>query len=182
MNDQIKSLEKQIYSLTEDLFKARAAAEPESVENYAFTTAEGEKTLADFFGDRDELILIHNMGKSCSYCTMWADLLEGSRRHLETRCAIVLISPDDSETQAKLAQARGWTFPMATDTDRRFTTEMGYLKEDKYWGPGCSTFRKQDDGSIVRTGTSFFGPGDAFCPPWHFFSLLGIQDGEWEPH
>jgi hypothetical protein len=78
--------------------------------------------------------------------------------------------------------ARGWTYPMATDATKEFTSAMGFWNEKEGWWPGCSTFRRNADGSIVRTGRAIFGPGDAFCPPWHFFSLLGIQEGDWEPH
>lgn len=182
MNDQIKELEKKIEELTNELFAARAAAEPEAVGEFTFRTAEGEETLADLFGDKTELVLVHNMGKSCSYCTMWADCLEGSKGHIESRCALVMVTPDDPETQAKMAKAREWTYRLVTDETKDFTSAMGFWNETEGWWPAVSTFRKNPDGSIVRTGRAIYGPGDAFCPPWHFFSLLGIQDGDWAPH
>lgn len=182
MNEQIRNLEKQIDELTTELFKARKAATPEAVGEFQFETAAGPASLASLFGDRDELILVHNMGKSCPYCTMWADCLEGSKKHLESRCALVMVSPDPPEIQEKLAGARGWTYRMVQDATREFTSAMGYWNEKDGWWPGVSTFRRQADGSIVRTGRATYGPGDPFCPPWHFFSLLGIEDGDWEPH
>jgi predicted dithiol-disulfide oxidoreductase (DUF899 family) len=180
MNPQIQALEKQIGELTEQLFEERAKAEPMAVGSFMFETANGPTSLSDLFGGKAKLVLIHNMGKSCPYCTMWADSLEGSKRHIESQCALVLVSPDPSDVQAKLAAARGWTFRMVTDAAKEFSSAMGYWTESDGWWPGVSTFRK-NEGSIVRTGKAIFGPGDAFCPPWHFLSLLGIRDGEWSP-
>ncbi|TVS08776.1 MAG: DUF899 domain-containing protein, partial [Phycisphaerales bacterium] len=45
----------------------------EPVGEYAFTTSDGEVSLADLFAGKRDLLIIHNMGKRCSYCTMWAD-------------------------------------------------------------------------------------------------------------
>ncbi len=182
MNDHILQLEKQIETLTEQLFAARAAATPEVVGDFAFETAAGSVTLAELFGDKAELVLVHNMGVSCSYCTMWADCLESTRRHIESRCALVMVTPDSAEVQAKVASARGWSFRMVTDATREFSSVMGYWSEADGWWPGVSTFRLGADGSIVRTGKAVYGPGDAFCSPWHFFSLLGIRDGDWSPN
>jgi predicted dithiol-disulfide oxidoreductase (DUF899 family) len=181
MNDEVLRLEKEIEALTEQLFAARAAATAEAVGSFVFETAAGPVSLAELFGDRDELVLVHNMGVSCSYCTMWADCLESTRRHIESRCALVMVTPDSAEVQAKVASERGWSCRMVTDATREFSAAMGYWSEADGWWPGVSTFRRGAGGSVVRTGKAVFGPGDAFCSPWHFFSLLGIRDGDWSP-
>jgi hypothetical protein len=49
-----------------------------------------------------------------------------------------------------------------------------------YW-PGISAFHREPDGTIVRTGKDFFGPGDDYCPPWRMFDLLHGGSGNWEP-
>jgi predicted dithiol-disulfide oxidoreductase (DUF899 family) len=181
MNEEIEALEKEMVELSERIFAARARAEPELFSDFTFETAVGTQSLTELFGDKSELVLIHNMGKTCPYCTMWADNLEGSKRHIESRCALVLVSPDPADVQAKLAAARGWTFRMATDATKEFTSAMGFWSEGEGWWPGVSTFRKNDDGTIVRTGKAIFGPGDSFCPAWHFFRLLGIGESDWTP-
>ena len=48
-----------------------------------------EATLSSLFGDRGGLIVVHNMGRDCSYCTMWADGFTGLLPHLESRAAFV---------------------------------------------------------------------------------------------
>ena len=177
----LQELEKQLYQLKLDIDKARKAQGPETLAKpYTLNTPEGQKQLADLFGDKDELVLIHNMGESCSYCTMWADTLQSSLPYLRTRAQVVLVSPDDPNRQSEIAKERGWDFPMLQDVDKEFTTDMGFNSAHGVM-PGASTFKKQPDGTVVRTGKTFFGPLDDFNPVWHFWSLLGTPEGEWHP-
>ncbi len=181
MHARLRELEKQYYDLAQELFKERAKFEPELVEDYSLVSAEGLVALSELFGDKTELIVSHNMGDFCSYCTMWADCLEGSKKHLETRCSLVMVTSDPPDVFCRNAAERGWTYRILQDQSKDFTTAMGFYREGDGWGPGVSTFRRNPDGSIVRTGWAFYGPGDAFCPPWHYFSLLGIGEEDWSP-
>jgi predicted dithiol-disulfide oxidoreductase (DUF899 family) len=181
MTDQITALEKQIDELNEELFKLRAAAPAQPVEDFTFQSESGPVKLSELFGDKNELILIHNMGRGCDYCTMWADGFESMRRHLESRAAFVLVSPQTPDKQAEVRAERGWTYRMVQDADKEFTKAMGFLTDKEGWWPGTSVFVKNADGTISRTGKAIFGPGDAFCAPWHFFSLLPGGAGDWEP-
>lgn len=181
MNERIQELEQRMYKLAQELFAERAKAEPEPVSDYSFASTNGSVTLSELFGDKTELIISHNMGSFCSYCTMWADCLEGSKKIIETRCALVMVTSDQPAVFAPIAEKRGWTFTIVCDEDKQFTETMGFWTKEHGWGPGASTFRKNEDGSIVRTGWTMYGPGDAFCPPWHYFSLLGISEDHWSP-
>lgn len=181
MNARLRELEKQFYDLAQELFAERAKSEPEAVLDYSLLSPEGAISLSELFGDKTELIVSHNMGEFCSYCTMWADCLEGSRKHLETRCALVMVTSDPPEVFQRNAAERGWTYRILQDESKEFTAAMGFWNEEHGWGPGVSTFRKNPDGTIVRTGWTEYGPGDAFCPPWHYFSLPGITEDDWSP-
>lgn len=182
MTSRIQELEAQIEQLKQELSKARRETKPERVSDYTFQSSEGDISLSKLFGERQDLLVIHNMGKSCNYCTMWADLLPCQLRHLERRAAVVVISPDAPETQRAFAAERGWTMRMVSDQGGQFTPDMGFKTDtDGYW-PGVSAFHKESDGTIVRTGKAVFGPGDDFCPPWHFFDLLQGGAGDWEPN
>ena len=181
MNDRIKELEKQMYDLSQELIAEREKAVPQPVENFHFETAEGPVSLSSLFGDKKELIVIHNMGKTCNYCSLWAETLQSTIPFVETRAAYVLVNPNSPAEQKEFAASRGWKFPMVTDATGEFTKAMGYLTDDGHWGPGCSAFVRNDDGSISRTGTTEFGPGDAFAPIWHFWSLLPGHYESWEP-
>jgi len=154
---------------------------PEAVKDYELTDWSGRSVkLGELFNDKDELILIHNMGKSCAYCTLWADGFIGITKHLEDRAAFVLTSPDDPETQRQFARDRGWTFRMLSTKGTTFKRDMGFEPEPGQVWPGVSVFRKDNSGQIFHVSKAFFGPGDAFCSVWHFLELLP-SDVEWEP-
>ena len=130
------------------------------------------------------MILVHNMGKSCSYCTLWADGLNGLTDHLLDRAAFGLTSPDEPEVLRDFAQGRGWRFPVASIAGTRLAHDLGFYMEDSvegepagYW-PGVSALKKIDTG-IVRTRWSFFGPGDDFCAMWPLSELL--PPSKWQP-
>jgi predicted dithiol-disulfide oxidoreductase (DUF899 family) len=174
-------LESRIQQLQSELAELRAARPAEEVPDYAFRLPGGARTtLSALFGKRDRLVLIHNMGRSCPFCTMWADGFNGLLPHLRDGAAFVVSSPDDPETQRAFAASRGWTFPMVS-APREFIAEMGFVDPEEGLMPGVSTFVREGDGRIVRTGRAEFGPGDAFCPVWHFWELFPGGAGEWEP-
>ncbi len=183
MNDEITMLEKQIHELKCRLTKARRAAEPQDVRDHELVDAQsGEAVhLSDLFGDKEDLIVVHNMGRKCSYCTLWADGFNGLADHLNDRAAFVLCSADDAPTAKKFAESRGWAFRVVSGADSPFAQAMGFEPEPgKVW-PGVSAFRKRPDGSIVRTGKTTLGPGDDYCSAWHLFDLLEGGVGEWAP-
>lgn len=137
--------------------------------------------LSDLFGESKDLIVIHNMGISCSYCTLWADGFNGVREHLENRAAFVVISPDTPEVQQELAKSRGWTFRMASaeGTDFNRAADVESAKGNPI--PAVSTFCKDENGQIFRVGRAEIGPGDPFCGVWHLLDLLPDGPNGWEP-
>ncbi len=169
----------QIASLRNEMRKTQAAVEPEPVENYAFATQDGPIRLADLFGDKDTLFVIHNMGASCRFCTLWADGFNGVLPHLESRAAFVVSSPDAPDKQQKFKDSRGWKFRMVSHQGSNFAADMGYRTE-KGFQPGVSVFRKQN-GKIVRVSDQELGPYDDFCSVWHFFDMMPEGAGDWAP-
>lgn len=168
----------QIAALREKMREARAAAEPEAVADYAFATPKGEVRLSELFGDKSELILIHNMGSSCPSCTMWADGFNGVYPELADRAAFVVSSPEPPAIQERFAASRGWRFPMVSHKGTSFAADMGYRTAEGGWLPGVSVFRR-DNGRIVRIADTRFAPGDDFCVVWHLFDLLPDGAGGW---
>jgi predicted dithiol-disulfide oxidoreductase (DUF899 family) len=154
----------------------------ETFEDFALKDWEGrEVRLSELFGDRQDLLVVHNMGSSCPYCTMWADGFNGVLPHLENRAAFAVVSPNSPESQKKFAQGRGWEFRMLSAEGSEFTRRAGYETEESGALPGVSAFRKDDDGTIRRVGHSPFGPGDDYCGVWHLFDLFEEGAGGWEP-
>ena len=151
----------------------------EEVQNYEFTDFNDKKTsLMELFGEKNDLILIHNMGSSCAYCTMWADGFNGILPHLKNRASFVISSPDDSKTQKKFAITRGWNFQMISTKGTSFTKDMGFEK-DGIPQPGVSVFFK-DGNKIIRVGRDDFEPGDNYCATFPLFDLLKDGTGNWQ--
>lgn len=178
---QIGELQQEWLKLGERITELRRQRPAEPVRDYTLRRSDGSDVkLSELFGDKSDLLVIHNMGRSCPYCTLWADGFNGVAKHLQNRAGFAVISPDDPETQARFAADRGWTFPLCSAQGTTFIEDMGYLKEEGYW-PGVSAFRKNEDGSIVRVARDYLGPGDAYCSVWHLFDLLPDGPNGWEP-
>lgn len=159
-----------------------ASTPGEPVSGYTLTLADGSAaTLASLFAGHTDLLIIHNMGRRCRYCSMWADGFIGLARHIERRCAFVLTSPDPAPVLAAFAKDRGWPFRCASIAGTSFAHDLGFEPTPGTYWPGASGFRLQDDGSVVRTGCARFGPGDDFCAAWPLFNLLRGGPAAFEP-
>lgn len=167
----------EIAALREKMREMQAAVEPEEVPDYLLTGATGPVRLSELFGDKDTLFVIHNMGRSCPNCTMWADGFNGVIAHLENRAAFVVTSPDDLETQAAFAQSRGWRFRMVSHQGTDFAADMGY-RSNEGWLPGVSVFKK-DGNRILRVSDQRLSPGDDLCTVWHFFDMIPEGPAGW---
>tara|TARA_R110000782_G_scaffold39714_1_gene92086 strand:+ start:3808 stop:4353 length:546 start_codon:yes stop_codon:yes gene_type:complete len=180
MNDTIAALEQEVSDAKARLREARRAAEPEPVEDWPLARLDGTPVrLSDLFGDHDELLVVHNMGGSCSYCSLWADGFSGLAPQFKTRCGFVLCSDDPPAVAAQIKADRAWHFRVVSGHGSGFAAAMGYRAGDGKPWPGVSAFKRGPDGSIVRTGHAPFGPGDDFCAVWPMLDLLPARD--WHP-
>ncbi|MEO8512495.1 MAG: DUF899 family protein [Ignavibacteria bacterium] len=147
------------------------------VDDYTLKDRDGKDVkLSEMFGDKENLVLIHNMGKSCSYCTLWADGFSGVTYFMEKKAAFVVVSPDAPEVQKEFAESRGWKFKMYSGAGSSFIKDMGYYTDAGSYWPGVSVFHKGGSGKITRISKDFFGPGDFYSSPWHFFDLLPQEE------
>jgi predicted dithiol-disulfide oxidoreductase (DUF899 family) len=185
LSKQVGALEQDLLKKQAELAKLRKKMPQEEVPDYTLKGPSSKSIkLSQLFGDKEDLIVIHNMGTSCSYCTMWADGINGVVQHLQDRAGLVLVSPDSPKVQGEFAKQRGWKFKMVSDEGSSFSKDLNFAVEKDgktYAHPGVSTFHKKPDGTIVRIAKAPFGPGDAFCSPWHFFDLLAKGVNGWEP-
>lgn len=178
--DKLKEYRAQIADLRKKMRALQADREPEAVQDYAFETASGPVRLSALFGDRDDLIMIHNMGRACAYCTLWADGFNGIYHHLIDRAAFMVSSPDEPAVQAAFAESRGWRFPMVSHRNTTFAADMGYRSSDGRWMPGVSVF-KRERLQIVRVADAGFQPNDDFCTMWHILDLFPEGSAGWVP-
>ncbi|MCC6865817.1 MAG: DUF899 family protein [Ignavibacteria bacterium] len=170
---KLNKLHEEIIELRKKYIKLTSKISRMDVEDYIFKDREGnDKKLSEMFGDKEHLIIIHNMGKSCSYCTLWADGFSGVSYFIEKKTSFALISPDAPEVQKDFSASRGWKFNMYSATANTFIKDMGYYNEKDGYLPGASVFRKNSDGKITRVSKDYFGPGDFYASPFHFFDLV----------
>jgi predicted dithiol-disulfide oxidoreductase (DUF899 family) len=177
VNSRLADYRRQITAIREKMRDTLATVEPQEVQDYELLNIDGPVRLSELFGSHEDLIVIHNMGVSCSYCTLWADGYNGVHQHVVSRAAFVVSSPDEPPVQKKFADSRGWRFPMVSHAGTRFATDMGYVSAKGGWLPGVSVF-KRHAAQIVRVSDTGFSPGDDFCVLWHFFDLLPGGVGE----
>lgn len=177
---KLEAKRKHITQLRQEMRELTKTVEPESIKDYQLESTQGPVKLSTFFGDRTDLIVIHNMGTSCSYCTMWADGFNGIFDHLNARAAFVVVSPDPPATQTKFAAGRGWRFPMASHMGGEFAKDMGYWSQERGWQPGVSAFRRNGD-KLLRVSDTALGPYDDFNAAWHLFDMFPDGKADWCP-
>ncbi len=181
--------EQELLVLSDELMKLREKAAElrrkigsQEVPDYELTGTSGEKVrLSQMFGERSELILIHNMGRSCRYCTLWADGINGFTKHFESRAAFCVTTPDEPDILRRFAMERGWMFKIYSTQGTTFKKDIGFADDEGNPLPGVSIFQKTPEGKIIHVTKDYFGPGDDYCSIWHFFDLLPTSNDNWEP-
>lgn len=151
-----------------------------AVTDYALVGPGGKKVkLSQAFGKHEFMVLVHNMGKSCPYCTLWADSFNSIWRHVEqgvpgmkANAAFVVVSPDDQVTQQKFARSRKWAFRMLSAKGTKLFGDLGFADEKGNPWPGVSILRRKGR-KITRVAKDFFGPGDRYNAIFSFFALMG---------
>jgi predicted dithiol-disulfide oxidoreductase (DUF899 family) len=179
---EISKAEKALQEARKKVSDLRRKMGHKMVPDYTLKDPEGHSvTLSSLFGTKDDLIIIHNMGRSCPYCTLWADGLMGFKKHLENRAGFALVSHDRPSVLREFASGRGWNFKYLSNDGGPFTKDMGFQDEKGNPQPGVSTFHREPNGTIKRISHAFFGPGDDFCSIWHMFDMLKDGPNGWEP-
>jgi predicted dithiol-disulfide oxidoreductase (DUF899 family) len=176
----------EIAALQDEMRGLQAKVEPQIVQDYVLEGWDGPVRLSELFGDKRDLIVIHNMGTGCTSCTMWADGFNGVYDHLASRAAFVVSSPNPVEVQKTFAKGRGWRFLMVSHAGTSFAEDLGYRRPGQGadahggWWPGVSVFRRDGD-KLVRVSDTELGPMDSFCLVYHLFALVPDSDPNWSP-
>ncbi|SHG19654.1 Predicted dithiol-disulfide oxidoreductase, DUF899 family [Microbulbifer donghaiensis] len=177
--DAIQQTEKQIFELMQKLSELRKQHRGDAVPNYTFKSLDGEVSLLELFADRERLLLIHNMGQGCRYCTLWADGFNGFVPHLESAMSIVLVSKDAPDVQRQFANSRGWRFRLASHGGGDYIREQTVLPGEGNM-PGAVVYERDGD-TIYRKNSCVFGPGDIYCSMWSLLGLAGLGEADWTP-
>lgn len=172
-NDPV-AVEERINELILQLNELRRKAEPVEVEDYKFRTSEGETSLSELFGDDSQLLVIHNMGKRCTYCMLYADGIHGFLPHLESNLGVVLVTGEEPEVQAKFAASRGWKFRLASHK------ELPYGEVADENAAGAVVYEKKEGKIFMKNECGFF-QDDLYGAVWSFLGLAGISPDDWSP-
>ena len=129
---RLAAVEDEIARAREVLAEARRALPAVRVEGtYRFVTPVGPAGLADLFGGRRQLVVVHLMygpqaGDLCAGCAVVADGIAGLR-HLASRdTTLVAVSRAPAALLEAARVARGWAFPWVHCPDG-FARAAGFL-------------------------------------------------------
>lgn len=179
MPSEIQEVEAQILTLTKRLAELRAENPGDEISNYTFETLNGKTTLLELFGGQKRLLVIHNMGQGCRYCTLWGDGLNGFVPHIESAMGLVLVSKDVPEVQRRFANSRGWRFQLASHGGGDYIKEQTVMEGANNM-PGAVVYERRGD-SIYRKNSCVFGPGDLYCSIWPLLGMAGMNETNWTP-
>lgn len=179
---EIAALEQQIFELNMQLHELYKRTPPSStvpIAHYRFETCDGPVSLLDLFGNHERLLVIHNMGQGCRFCTLWGDGFNGFVPHLESALSFVMVSKDSPEVQRNFANSRGWRFRLASHAGSSYITEQSTQAGSTNM-PGAVVYERRGN-DIFRLRSCVFGPGDQYCSMWSLLGLAGLGEAEWSP-
>jgi predicted dithiol-disulfide oxidoreductase (DUF899 family) len=134
---QLLIREKEYTRLGDDIARQRRELPWVPLEKeYRFDTQDGERTLAELFDGRAQLIVYHfmfgpNYTAGCATCSSTADSFNGVLPHLEARdITMICISHAPLEKLLAYRQRMGWTFNWASSHESDFKFDFGVSVAD----------------------------------------------------
>jgi predicted dithiol-disulfide oxidoreductase (DUF899 family) len=148
---------------------------------YRFQTMDGEKTLADLFGGRNQLIVYHFMlgpdwEAGCPGCSFLSDHIDGALPHLNHHdVSWVAVSRAPLVKIEAYKKRMGWRFPWVSSSggDFNYDFHVSFTPEEIARGtvnynfaeqalhdtntesPGLSAFYKDGHGAVFHTYSSY---------------------------
>jgi predicted dithiol-disulfide oxidoreductase (DUF899 family) len=188
--------EKELTRLSDQIARERRALPWVHLEkNYLFDTLEGQRSLADLFDSRRQLLMQHFMfgpgwGQGCESCSYMADHTDPTIAHLAQRdVAFVAVSSAPLLEIERFRRRMGWQFSWVsshgTDFNRNFGVsftpdEMASGKADYNFGgapageemPGVSAFYRNEAGDVFHTYSTY---GRGVEVMMHTYQLLDLM-------
>ena len=115
-------------------------------EKYVFKSCHGERTLADLFDGKSQLLVYLFMlgpgwGEGCPSCSFWADQFCALKYHLPQRdVAFKLISRAPLEEIEAYRNRLGWDLDWVSSNGSDFNLDFDVSKGDDDESPGISIF------------------------------------------
>jgi predicted dithiol-disulfide oxidoreductase (DUF899 family) len=147
---------------------------------YTFDTPHGERTLAELFGPRSQLMVYHFMlgpdwEEGCVGCSLLSDHIDGMLPHLEHHdLSYVAVSRAPLAKIEAFKQRMGWQFPWVSShgSDFNFDYHVSFSEADKARGKVLYNYAEQEYVSDELPGVSAFyrdGRGEVY----HTYSTYG---------
>src|SRR5205823_3111088 len=140
--DELLKEEKELTRRGDELARKRRELPWVAVEkDYRFETGDGEKTLADLFDGRSQLVVYHFMfGPSweagCPVCSSIADTLAPQAAHLKARDATLLLaSRAPVEKLVGYRDRMGWDVDWVSSGGSDFNRDLGFLNTEEELKP-----------------------------------------------
>ena len=129
--------EKELTRLGDDIAQERRELPWVLLETeYRFDTQDGERTLAELFDGRAQLIVYHfmfgpNYAAGCTTCSSTADSFNGVLPHLEARdITMICVSHAPLEKLLDYRRRMGWSFDWASSHGSDFNFDFGVSVAD----------------------------------------------------
>src|SRR5687767_11321306 len=136
--EQLLVREKEYTRLGDELARQRRELPWVPVDtDYRFDTEDGQKTLAELFDGRSQLLLYHFMfGSSyeagCPTCSSMVDGFDGLLPHLHARdVTFVLVSQAPLEKLQPYKRRMGWTIPWVSSAGTGFNLDLGFSRGEE---------------------------------------------------
>ena len=165
-------------------------------QDYRFETLKGEKTLAELFDDKGQLIVQHfmlgeNWDEGCPSCSFWADGFNGTTDHLAHRdAAFISVSNAPLAKIEAYRKRMGWDFDWVSSLGSDFNHDyhVSFTPEEMKSGkvdynfrettfpseeaPGISIFAKDDSGQVYHTYSCYSRGLDNMNVAYQYLDLL----------
>jgi len=163
---------------------------------YVFTTPDGERTLAELFDGRSQLIVYHFMmgpewSEGCPSCSLVADHIDGSLVHLAQRDVTLLAVSRAPLPQIDAFKRRmGWRFQWVSSyaNDFNWDYHVSFTKDEMasrrmYYNyemsefpadeaPGASVFYRNAAGEVFHTYSTYARGGDPLIGAYSYLDLV----------
>jgi predicted dithiol-disulfide oxidoreductase (DUF899 family) len=170
--------EKELNRLRDELAAERRALPWVRIDaDYRFQTPDGEKTLAQLFDGKSQLIVYHFMlgadaADPCKSCSFWAEQYDAARVHLPHRDVnLIAVSLAPLAKIEAVRKRMGWRFPWVSSAGSSFNADFGVTFTEGDAGkplynfatqaarpgesPGLSVFVKDPDGAVFHTYSTY---------------------------
>jgi predicted dithiol-disulfide oxidoreductase (DUF899 family) len=140
--DELLAEEKELTRRGDELARKRRALPWVRVEkDYRFETADGEKSLAELFDGRSQLLVYHFMfgpdyAAGCPVCSSIGDNLDANLPHVEARdVTLICSSRAPLEKLLGYRERMGWRFDWVSTVGPEFNRDLGFLHSDEELRP-----------------------------------------------